>query len=132
MSAPGACAVRRRRVAGPGPGAPGLPPPRAGGPRLPRGGGVAALLEPVALGDRGLLLRTSLLGHLLEPPLGGLQIGEQQLGVDGLGVANRVDAAVRVRHAGIAVAADDVADRVGFADRGEELVAEALALGGAL
>ena len=64
--------------------------------------------------------------------LGLLVVGEHQLGLDRLDVGERVDAAVGVRHAGVGVAADDVADRVGLADRGEELVAEPLPLGGAL
>ena len=46
--------------------------------------------------------------------------------------APRVDPPVGMRHAALAVAADDVADRVGLADRAEEPVAEALALRGPL
>ena len=69
----------------------------------------------------------------MQATLGLLVVGEDQLGLDRLDVGERVDAAVGVGDPGVeAVAADDVADRVGLADRGEELVAEALALRGAL
>ena len=43
-----------------------------------------------------------------------------------------VDLAVDVHDVGVVEGADDLADRVGLADVGEELVAQALALGGAL
>ena len=90
------------------------------------------LLQPVALGDRLGVARLGALADPVQAALGLLVVGEDQLGLDRLDVGERVDAAVGVRHAGVGVAADDVADRVGLADRGEELVAEPLPLGGAL
>ena len=60
--------------------------------------------------------------------LGLLEVGVDQLGLDRLDVARRVDAALGVDDVGVVVRADDVQDRVGLADVGQELVAEALAL----
>ena len=57
-----------------------------------------------------------------------VEVGEQQLGLDHLDVALRIDAALDVHDVRIVEAADDVQDRVGLADVGEELVAEPLAL----
>ena len=59
--------------------------------------------------------------------LDGLQVGEDQLGVDRLDVVGRVDLAVDVDDVRVAERADDLADRVGLADVGEELVAQPLA-----
>ena len=98
----------------------------AGGERLDH------LLQPVALGDRLDVARLRPLAHPVQAPLGLLVVGEHQLGLDRLDVGQRVDAAVGMGDAGIGVAADDVADRVGLADRGEELVAQPLPFGGAL
>ena len=88
-------------------------------------------LEPVALGDGRLLERPRLLGDPLQPLGRGLEVGEHQLGLDHLGVGDRVDLAVGMGDAGVGVGADDVADRVRLADRGEEAVAEPLAGAGA-
>ena len=63
--------------------------------------------------------------------LDGGEVGERQLGVDRLDVRDRVDAARDVHDVVVDEAAHDVRDRVGLADVGEELVAEALALRGA-
>ena len=90
------------------------------------------LLQPVALGDRLGVAGLRPLADPVQAPLGLLVVGEHQLGLDRLDVGERVDAAVGVRHAGVGVAADDVADRIGLADRGEELVAQPLPLRGAL
>ncbi len=98
----------------------------AGGERL------VHRLQPTVLGDRLLVARLRLLGDPAEAALDLLVVGQDQLGLDRLDVGERVDAAVGVRDVGVLVAADDVADRVGLADRGEELVAEPLAFGGAL
>ena len=63
--------------------------------------------------------------------LGLLEVGVDELGLDRLHVGDGVDAAVRMHDVRILVGADDVHDRVGLADVGEELVAESLALVGA-
>ena len=57
-----------------------------------------------------------------------LEVGEDQFGFDDLDVALRVDAAFGVDHVRIAVSTDYVEQRVGFADVGEELIAEPLPL----
>ena len=59
--------------------------------------------------------------------LDGLQVGEDQLGVDRLDVVGGADLAVDVDDVRVAERADDLADRVGLADVREELVAQALA-----
>ena len=61
----------------------------------------------------------------------GVEVGEQQLGVDDVDVVQRVDAAGDVNDLGVVEAADDVADGVGGADVAEELIAQAFALAGA-
>ena len=54
-------------------------------------------------------------------------VGEDQLGVDNLDVADRVDRAEFVNDVVVFKAAHHLHDRVGFADIGEELVAQARA-----
>ena len=73
--------------------------------------------------------RARLLVDPLEPPLGLLEVGGEQLGLD----QARCRRTGSTRPSGwgtpsLVVAADHVADRVGLADRGQELVAEPLAL----
>ena len=63
--------------------------------------------------------------------LDGGEVGQGEFGDDGLDVGDGVDAAVDVDDVGVVEAADDVDDGVGFADVGEELVAEAFAFAGA-
>ena len=58
-------------------------------------------------------------------------VGEDELGVDDLDVADRIDGAEFVDDVVVFETADDLDDGVGFADVGEELVAEAGAFGGA-
>lgn len=89
------------------------------------------LLDGVDLGGPGLVLA----GLLLEARdgfLDGLEVGEDEFGLDDGHVADGVDASVDVDDVVVAEYADDLADRVGFADVGEELVAHALTLGRAL
>ncbi len=69
----------------------------------------------------------AVLRDALEPALGLLEVGVDQLGLDRLDVGQRIDAAVGVDDVRVVVGADDVDDRVGLADVGEELVAEPLA-----
>ena len=61
--------------------------------------------------------------------LDGVEIGEQQFGVDDVDVVQRIDGAGDVDDLGVVEAADDVRDGIGGADVAEELVAEAFALG---
>ena len=70
---------------------------------------------------------------LLQPRdrlLDGLQVGEDQLGLDGRDVGGGVDLAVDVGDVLVAEHPGHLADRRGLADVGEELVAQALALRG--
>ena len=60
-----------------------------------------------------------------------LEVGQHQFGLHGLGVADRVDVAFHVGHVVILEAAQHMDDGVHLANVGEELVAQALALGGA-
>ncbi len=69
--------------------------------------------------------------HLLNALLDRLQVLQEELGVDHFHVAHRIDFARHVRHLVIFEAAHDVNDGVHFADIGEELIAQSLALGGA-
>src|SRR5690606_24202413 len=57
------------------------------------------------------------------------QVRQRQLGIDGLDVGDRVDLVVDVDDVAILEAAHHVADRVDFADVGQELVAQPLARG---
>jgi outer membrane receptor protein involved in Fe transport len=59
------------------------------------------------------------------------QVRQRQLGVDRLDVGDRVDPVADVDHVVVLEAAHHVGDRVDFADVREELVAQALAAGGA-
>ncbi len=81
-----------------------------------------ALRLLVAAGTRRLLVLRELL-------LDRREIGERELGVDRLDVRHRIDLAGDVHDVVVAEAPHDMRDRVGLTDVGEELVAEALALG---
>ena len=63
-------------------------------------------------------------------PLQALQIGQQQLGLHQLGVAQRVDIALDMGDVAILEAAQHLQHRVDLADRPQELVAQPFALGG--
>ena len=63
--------------------------------------------------------------------LEALEVGEHQLGLDRLGVGQRIDAVLDVRDVVVLEAAQHVGDGVDLADVRQELVAEAFALGGA-
>ena len=88
------------------------------------------LLHGGELGD-DLLLDARLLLQPRERALHGLQVGEDQLGVDRLDVVLGRHAAVDVDDVGVLEHPDHLADRVAVADVGQELVAQALALAGA-
>ena len=100
--------------------------------------GAVALVHPLGEALEQLDLRDGrlvVLGFLLEArhrALDGAEVGEHELGADRLDVARRVHAALDVDDVLVGEVADDLADRVGLADVGEELVAEALALARAL
>ncbi len=55
------------------------------------------------------------------------EVGQHELGLDGLHVTRRVDTTVHVNDVGIGEVPHDLGDRVALADVGKELVAEALA-----
>lgn len=57
-----------------------------------------------------------------------LEVGEHQLGLDGLGVGNRIDAALDMGDVAVFEAAQHMHDGIDFANVGEELVAQAFAL----
>ena len=61
--------------------------------------------------------------------LDGGEVGERQLGVDRLDVGDGIHLAGDMHDVVVLEAAHHVRDRIGLADVGEELVAEALALG---
>ena len=70
--------------------------------------------------------------HLVHAAAEHLKVGEDQLHVDDLHVARGIDRAVDVDDVGVVEAAHDVRYRVHLANVGKELVAQSLALGGAL
>ena len=72
-----------------------------------------------------------LLLQRIDAPLQAVEIGEHQLGLDGLDVGDRIDLAVDVGDVAVLEAAHHMRDRVDLADIGEELVAEPLAFRGA-
>ena len=96
----------------------------------PSRGPPARLARPSSIAASAFLPLTSFSSRgtaLLER----LQVGEHQLGVDRLDVARGSTLAVDVHDVGVVEGADHLADRVGLADVGEELVAQPLALAGA-
>lgn len=100
---------------------------------MPAAKGLARLQDLLGLLDRGedrdlLLLETGLLGEARDGLLDGLEVGEDQLGVDRLDVVLGRDLAVDVDDVLVLEGADDLADRVRLANVREELVAQALAL----
>ena len=63
----------------------------------------------------------------VEAALQAVEIGEHQLGLDGLDVGDRVVAVVDMGDVGVLEAAHHMRDGIDLADHGEELVAKALA-----
>ncbi len=88
-------------------------------------------LHHLELGLRLLVLAARLLLGGGDPPLDAVEIGKEQLGLDRLGVADRIDRALDMGDVAVLEAAQDMGDRLDLADMGEELVAETLALRGA-
>ena len=79
-----------------------------------------------------LLVALQRLGSLLHPALDHLQIRHHQLHVDDVDIPPWVRAALHVDDVLVVKAADHVDDGVGLPDVGQELVAQTLALAGAL
>ena len=114
-----ALASRRRR--------PGPAPQRTGRPGAER---LDDPLEPLALGDRLLVAGAGLLGH---PSRARRSACSRSAASSSVSISSRSRDRVRRAPSGWATApapwrADHVADRVGLANRGQEAVAEALAL----
>jgi hypothetical protein len=78
---------------------------------------------------RFLVLACRALANLLDAALEAVEIGEHQLGLNRVGIRHGVDATFDMGDVVILEAAQHVHDRVHLADVGEELVAEAFALG---
>jgi hypothetical protein len=91
-----------------------------------------APLQQALLLHRLLVAAAHLAHEVLQPLLDAFQIGQHQLGLDGLGVGHRVDAALDMGDVAILETAQHMGDGVDLADIGEELVAQPLALGRAL
>ena len=72
------------------------------------------------------------MGGLFSAAGDGFDVGEDQLGLDGVDVARGIDAAVHMDDVFVLKAAHHVDDGVHLADVGEELVAQTLAVAGAL
>ena len=95
--------------------------------------GAALAEDPLRRGDgvEGGLERRGGAGFLGQPGqavLHRLEVGQDQLGVHRLDVGTRVDPGVDVDDVFVVERAHDLADRIGLADGGQELVAEPLAL----
>ena len=63
--------------------------------------------------------------------LDGFQVGQREFRVDGLDVVHRADLAGNVRNIVVLETPDHMCDRMGFANIGKKLVAEAFAFRGA-
>src|SRR5437667_3371041 len=89
-------------------------------------------LQHTELGLGVLVARARGLARLLEPSLHHGEVRQRELARDDVMVAHRVHGPHHVHHVRVLEAADHVDDGVHLADMGEELVAQALALRGAL
>ena len=86
-------------------------------------------LHQLHRGHAFLVAAAGLLLCRQQPFLQAVQVREHQLGLDRFRVTDRVDAALHMGHVPVLEAAQHVDDRVHLADIGQELVAQALALG---
>ncbi len=77
---------------------------------------------------RFLVALLRLLDQIRHAPLEAVEIGEHQLGFDGVGIGGRVDPPFDMGDVAAFEAAQHVDDRIDFADVREELVAEPFAL----
>ncbi len=80
---------------------------------------------------RLLVALRGLLGEGGDALLEAFEVGEHQLGLDRLGIGDRIDLVVDMLDVVVLEAAQHMDDRVDLADVAEELVAQPLALGGA-
>ena len=87
--------------------------------------------QQVAEGNGVLVAGFGFLAFALQGFFHCFHIGQRQFGVDDLDVGQWIDLAGDVDDVAVFKAAHDVGDGVGFADVGEELVAQAFALGSA-
>jgi hypothetical protein len=94
---------------------------------LPSSSGLRRLHQAFLL-HRLLVAAAHLADDVLQPLLDRLEIGQHQLGLDGLGVLDGIDAALHMGHVTVLEAAQDMGDGIDLADIGEELVAEPLPL----
>ena len=98
-----------------------------------RGLAVAQQVERLAQnrgrGFRFLVALRRLLGEIGHALFQAFKVGEHQFGFDRVGVGDRVDLALDMGDVVILETAQDMHDGIDFADIGEELVAEAFALG---
>ncbi len=78
-----------------------------------------------------LVVALGLLGEIVDALFETVEIGEHQLGFDGLDIGQWRDLAFDMGDVGILKTSHHMRDRIDLADGGEELVAEAFALGGA-
>ena len=78
------------------------------------------------------LLASQILLEFRQCVFDGLQIGEDQFGVDGVDVIGWVDLAVDVHDVIILESTHDLTDRIGLTNVGKELVAQPFAFGGTL
>ena len=85
-------------------------------------------MQQVAARDVFFLAGLGLFLGLLQRPVDRLEVGQHELGVDDADVAQRVDRTGDMRDVVVFKTAHDMGDRMGLADVGQELVAEALAL----
>ena len=88
-------------------------------------------LDQRQLGPRLRITAARPLGQRFGPAFHAFEVGEQELGLDGLDVAQRVDRALDMGDAAALVAAHHMGDGVDLADVAEELVAQPLAPAGA-
>src|SRR5476649_155372 len=89
------------------------------------------LFQQAFLNHSVLVAALGVTRDFLQLLLAAVEVGEDQFQVDDLDVAFRVDAVGDVNHVLVFEAADHVGDGVGFADVGQELVAQAFTFGGA-
>ncbi len=81
-------------------------------------------------GDAFLVAAASAFLRLDQPALEAVEVGQHQLGLHHLDVAQRIDRALHVSDVAVLETAQHVDDGVDLADVGEKLVAETLALRG--
>ena len=88
--------------------------------------------QHIVFADQLLIVCLRALRRLLHAAFHRLHIRKDQLQIDRLNVADRIDAAVHVDHVRVLEAAHNVHNRVAFADVREKLVAQPLAVACAL